>query len=722
MEKLYYMFNYQAKRIIRKKVWCILLSVGIVASIGCFYLAYLLGADPIMTLSQTVFGQALLTLSFMMIGVELRREDRQENIDVLAITYLRKSAIFPLSQIIVICFFAAIATALVISGCSISLAADFAPQEWILSNAMQIILLFFLPCVVLGIWGLLISHLVPGKNVYLLAALSWLLTSSLSIYFTGPLSDYFVGWRLVANIFGMGFINYQMYQNIVTGAKIEFPRWIARVACAVFLMGMYLVCYIKGGASTKHAVRIRKKNICVVLACGIALFAFIGFRYSVFFIRFADDTYTQRLTYEQGSVFKAEQPATSKMWNTEKNITVLSEEIDLSCTTQGLNLEVLMTATADSNVIEQSFTLFADFMVNEICVDGEPATFERSLDGIIVHLPQCKKPGETVQFLFKYHGYSLPCYPANETTVQLNRSFPWLPWPGIRIISESEITEYGLTEVFFIDEWQYDSAVQYTMKYTGPGNVYTNLEEIKPNVYTGSSDNGVALYSGMLHKKYQDIDVYYPSSLYRYADIAAEAVADSYSLVKSYCEYWNTPILPEEPTSVVLVQMRYPMWGTIFFSPNELYSFGETWEIRMRNESSAILANQKLKDLSGNTHETSRETAIQYLLSPCSGYPTDASPIATDCFADLMAFSTLARKLDSNELQFYTEQFKLIYLEEKDNTLSEHFDMIVSHMKTCDEFDRKLKGIYHRLLKAEDLTVEDIINLLVSDLEGYNEH
>ena len=228
MKKFCGMLDYQIKHLIRKKTWLVLLVVSVVVTIGCFLCAYVLNAEPIMLLSQTVFGQALLTLSLMMMGVELRREDLQENIDDLVSTYLKRSALFPESQVMVITILSGIATMIICIGCVIPLCIDQAPNEWIKQTSMQIVLMFLIPSIALGSFGLLISYLLPGKNVYLLAVLTWLLTSSLSIYFTGPLSDYSEGWRLVATIFSMGFNNYQMFRNVVTGENNELPRWIVR--------------------------------------------------------------------------------------------------------------------------------------------------------------------------------------------------------------------------------------------------------------------------------------------------------------------------------------------------------------------------------------------------------------------------------------------------------------------------------------------------------------
>ena len=712
------MLDFQIKHLIRKKAWCILLGISTMITIGCFLCAYVLEAEPIVLLSQTVFGQALLTLSLMMIGIELRREDYQEHIDDLVSTYLRESALFPLSQIAVITIFAGIATAMVCIGCIIPLIIDHAPAEWIRQTTIHVIQVFFLPSMVMGFFGLIVSYLIPGKNVYLLAVLMWLLTSSLSIYFTGPLSEYFEEWRLVANIFSMGFNNYQMFRNVVTGENIEIPRWIVRCGFAVILSGIFVACYLKNCASTKLQSRVCKMRTGGVIFLGVVWIAFIVVRYSTFFIRFADDTYTQTLTYEAGQKLAIAKYEKIEDWPSEKNIFLKQTDIDISCTTQGTEVGVVMTGKMSLGTTVQSFTLLSEFVIDEIRVDGEKVEYERKADGIIIYFPKYKNEGETVQIQFKYHGYSLPSYPANETTVQLNRAMPWIPWPGISTISETELLKYNQSEVFFIDDWQRGDVVKYTLNYNGPKNVYTNLEKIEENVYSGYSDNGVTIYSGMLQEKHRDILIYYPASLYREAEIAAEAIEASYDIIQEYCKSWETPVLPKKPSTVVIIQMRYPMWGNIVFSANELYSWGETWEIRMRNESSSVLANYIRAERSGmefDSRGTVVSIAIPYLLNPCSGYPIDVSFRSTDCFADLMAFSILAESWDNEDQLYYAERFVDTYSDAKNVVDQDLVDEIVLRMVNGEKFDEKLKEIYQKLLQSENIAPDEMIEHLISN-------
>lgn len=228
MQKIYFLLRNQIRRVARKIVWHVLFSGGLATTLGCFYYALVIDATPITIMNQTVFGQAVLSLSFMMLGIELRREDRSEHIEDLLKAYSARLGLFPFIDILVVLLGSVVISLVICLGCVVPLMLDMAPILWIKQNVLFVILYFFFPCVSMGILGLLVSHLFTGKNVYLIAVIVWILTSSLCVYYTSPLTESSELCRLIFNVCNMGFNNYQMYQNVVTGERIELPRWIMR--------------------------------------------------------------------------------------------------------------------------------------------------------------------------------------------------------------------------------------------------------------------------------------------------------------------------------------------------------------------------------------------------------------------------------------------------------------------------------------------------------------
>lgn len=717
MKSIYCMLRDQARRILRKRVWRIVFFCGLAVTLGCYWCAYLLNADPIMVMSQTVFGQALLSLTFMMLGIELRREDRSEHIEDLLATYSTTPSLFPCLDILIIVLLDAFLTACIGIGCTCILVIDQAPALWIQQTILTVILYYFLSCTIMGVLGLLLSHLFPGKNVYLGATILWMFSSSLSIYYTAPLKTASVFWRVLFGACNMGFDNYQMYQNLVTGARIELPRWIVRITILLLLAGCYISCYVRAYADSKTKRNRSTLSLGAVLITGIAALSFVLSSYLDFYSLFADDSSTQLFTIEKAQAYEEGKPVCLTDWPTEKSITLTEIDIDFCASSRGLSAEVTACATANAEIELHGFTLYSGFDVDEIQVDGAPATFERSYDGILVYFPQAKRAGEEIKLTFRYHGSSLPSYPVNETTVQLSRLFPWIPWPGIKTTLKNETSIYDTTEAFFVAQWQQGDMVKYTLTYSGPGNLYTNLNRVDSHTYTGSSDSGVALFAKLVHVKGDGIDVYYPASLYQESTSISKAVSASYPVILQYCEKMEVPIQPQKPTSVAVVQMRYPMRGNVFISADELYSYGSAWKLHMRNESSSVLS-KYVRYGSIEAYQESKEViasiAVPYLLSTCAGYPVDASIESTNCFADLMAMSILAETWDAETIDQIAEQFESSYFTDQDPALHEQVHSVLLQMHDGICFDEQLKGIYHRLLQRETIAPEDMISILVA--------
>lgn len=378
----------QIQSFLRKAIWPILLSVGIIATLGCFYYCYILQAGAIEIMKQTVFGHALITLTFLMMGIELRRELRAIHLEKLANSYLKYPSFLPLAHVLALAVLAAFVTCIIIIGCLIPMLLNDVPAIWISQTILLIVLQFFLPSTAMGYLGILISELYPKKNVYLPAVVIWFLTSSLLIYYTGNVSPSNHRLRLLINFTNMGFNNYQMYQNLVTGAKIEFPRWIVRLAIVLITASLYLAHYSHSGASNKKNKNLSRIRIGCIAVCGSVILGLLCMRYSEFFIRFADDFYTQILTFTESYEYLSEDMAKISDYPTEKNVTLKETNIDLSCTTQGLSAEVTIVALIEKETDRQSFTLFSDLIVDKVLVDGELSEYERKHDVLMVYFPE----------------------------------------------------------------------------------------------------------------------------------------------------------------------------------------------------------------------------------------------------------------------------------------------------------------------------------------------
>ena len=262
-------------------------------------------------------------------------------------------------------------------------------------------------------------------------------------------------------------------------------------------------------------------------------------------------------------------------------------------------------------------------------------------------------------------------------------------------------------------------SVQYRLNYKGPGNIYTNLKETGKGTFEGISSSGVALYSGMLHTNYRGVDSYVPASLYRYRYASIDAVLDSYDMLLYYCQLMEVPIIPEKPESVIVVQMKEPVWGKCVFSPNELVSYNKHWEIRQYGENSSVIQKRihalSIEEYQSDPIAVSR-TVVPYLLNPCAGYPVDVPSDATDCFSDFMTLFISIAELDENVIKNYATMIFEYY--GKDNGISElQINEIVEQMQAGRDFTESLRVVYRQLLQSKAITPAEIICTLYSNLE-----
>lgn len=726
MRNFFLIVRTQIQAFTRRMVWMLLLTFGVLFTLGCFFYVYPI--ESYLALNQTAYGQVVLTLVFMMFGIEMRREQRRERLDDIFAAYAKNARLIPWAQITAVGLLSLLTTLVIMAGCYIQMAADDAPALWIQLSLSYVALLYFFPCFILGVWGLLISHWNAGKSVYLPAILIWLPTSTLWIYFTSYTRLIGIsGSGVMINILNMGINNFRMFENLSTGAPVELPRWIARIGILALLAALYVCFNSLSFAST----RIKKRNAWIrlgsVLACGVLILTFIYSRYSFFFTYLSNPDDVMNYVLDKSEEYIPGEPVSLADFPTQKNITPVKTDIDLSCTTQGINAKVDMKAILSDNASGQSFVLYSDLKVDEILLDGAAAEFDRSHDGIMVYFPEEKKSGETVNFTFKYHGYSLPSFPANETTVQLNRSFPWIPWPGIKTASIYGSFLYSETEDFFIQDWQRGDEVAYTLKYKGPGHLYTNLSKQGDNTYSGISDDGVSLYSGMLHSVYRGVDVYVPASRFQMAEISVDAVLDAYDRILDLCEWIETKEKPEIPRSIIVIQMRSPLIN-VFVGPQELYSRGDEWEIRMRNEVSNTITSrmwaESLEEYQSSTN-LNVDIAIPFIINPCTGFPVETAYWSIDVFSAWL--SVYIRANSGSDIEYDAEMISTLYYSEGEMEIingeripqppltedeERWMDEIVSRMQAGESFDEPFKALYQRLLSGEVVLPMDILSEL----------
>lgn len=728
MRKIVYTTQLLIRFYTRKIVWVGFLVLGLLLTLGCYYFVY--NFEPPLATHMSAYGQVILTLGFMMMGIELQKEQQKDCINDVVSAYEKSSSFLPWCQVLAIGIVDLAVSFIIIIGCFVRLLYDGAPNLWIIQSLKYQILLYFLPCWIMGIWGLLVAHWNRGKGVYPFALLVWILTSTLFAEFTYYTREIGIGnGSFILNVLNMGINNFHFPSNYAQGAPIELPRWIARSAMFFLTTIMFAAEMNMGSFRQRKRNRYCGRACYVVCALGLMIFMFMN--YDVFFTRFADPLDIQNYVYEKNDDYLPGKLVSLNSYPFEKKITQTKTEIELVCTTQGLDAEVVLQAIANEDIDGQSFTLYSDLIIDGVKVDHQDAQYERSHDGVMVYFPEVKRKGEMLTIAFRYHGYSLPIFPANETTVQLNRAFPWIPWPGLNRTSiYSNFYSYSETEDFFLQDWQRGDLIDYTLHYTGPHALYTNLVAVDNHLYNGVSENGVSLYSGMIEIKHRGTTIHMPANQYRYANNLVDGVLDAYDSIRDICMRFGAIKQPKRPESIIVVDMDPPVISDLIVQ-QELYSWGDDWEVRQQSGTSSYtsLVKHWYKD-SVEDYQSSPEVkakmAVAYLLNPCAGYPINVSHMATHNFAAWLSVYMRSESIDSDSLTQYADILKSEYSGNKLDFINEvetpetpltpeqlsWIDDIVNRMKDGENFDDAYRNIYQRLVAGENVPILDMVTLL----------
>lgn len=727
------------KMFLRNKLFVAMIILAELLVIG-FYL-YVYRSNPSEAIIMTAYGQVFLTLIFMIMGIELKSVIKKDNIDTLFDVYNKRPWFYKLCRLI--CLFVFIISSFLIISVVfiIRMKLDDAPIEWILQSFSNLTLLYLIPTVVLAAWGLLIGNLKNDRYVYLIALSVWLLTSSLNteilLYLQNIESE---NIRFLLAIFNMGNINIVEPLNYYIGLQIEQPRYIVRLIILVFLL-IFLFLYRKKETiiNKKH----RKNRVMIyIFAIVLAFFSFVYIinNYYVFFTNFADGHDVYNKTNNISTKYISGQSVSLNDFNTEKNISIYNYDLYLSFSSKGLSATATMYATADENISKQSFTLYSGMEIESVKVDGVVAEFERSHDGIMIYLNNQKRKNEQIIIEFIYNGYSLPIFPVNETYVQLNNSFPYIPWSGIKTTDKyANFYSYAKSDFFFVEDWQMDDNIFFTLEYDGPNNLYTNLDKTD-NHYEGYSSNGVYLYSKMLSLNYRDIDIYYPAIIYDDRYLAVDALIDSYSVIEDFCTRMDIRIKPVFPEEIILIEMETPSINQEV-SNCGLYSKGGIWELRYSSGGGGTPGLVWYRERFGtspqeiakykNSDYIKSNLPVAYIFSECSGFPTDTSHLSVYHLSAWMSIYLKTYNNDDADLIEYENTLVNFYsgdnidfIEGKsidkqplnDNEIDCISD-ILQRMQNGENFDNTFKRLYHKLIEEEIISISEIVNALSNNQE-----
>ena len=413
-------------------------------------------------------------------------------------------------------------------------------------NCLQFLFLrIFLPSFIFALIGIAIGYQVKSQLKYAV----WLLvTFVFSPIFTHASSYVFIAfnsnsrlWEYVLSMFNMGSFNTNISE--VYGHPIELPFWIYMITVAILAVSYCVAVY-----SDRHFSRRRH-----FVVTGLFLAVYIGglclsynpFTYT-FFVNYgygykSNLNYDEEIleTYYDNEGLLREKDIPYSGMDMERHLVPSSWKVKLTPGSVMLGVEAELEAVAKEAFDWQSFTLYHNYDIKNISVNGKKSDFVRNNNYLSVKMPKGIAEGDTVKIKFVYSGLSSPTEPGNKYVVSLTSDFPWLPRIGITELSEDSIVVSMLK--LYASEQKIEDDVQYTLYFDSDYVVYTNLEQTAKGVYQGCSDTGVTVVAYGLQSKKQigDVTVYYPASVESELDMQIETFRASSVSMKDFFAFFG---------------------------------------------------------------------------------------------------------------------------------------------------------------------------------------
>lgn len=442
----------------------------------------------------------------------------------------------------------------------------------VIINCLQFLFLrIFLPAFIFAIIGIAIGYQIKSQFKYAV----WLLVT----FLFSPIFPNVHGYIFIALNSNSSLLEYLLNMlelgsvgdNIseVYGMPIEFPFWIHMLFMTAAAAAYCIVIY-----SGRYFNFKRNLSVTALFIVGAA---------SVFCLSYNDDSYTffvnyghnlgrSSVTHDMESVDKyyylkggniIEESIPYNDMVKGSYITPVAWDVTLKPGAVMLNTEAELEAVAEEATDWQSFTLYHNYRIKEISVNGSKAEFKRNGNYVSVKMPDGMSKGDTVKIKFAYSGLSSPLEQGNRYIVSLTSDFPWLPGLDITELPEDSFDENAYLKLYGAPQ-KFENAVKYTLRFKSNYVVYTNIEEVSDGLYEGSSDTGLTVVAYGLQAKTEidGVTVYYPQSIKQDLDIHTELYKLSRTSLK---EFFTAIGIEEIPESFKFKE------NTIVFIPSSFY-------------------------------------------------------------------------------------------------------------------------------------------------------
>ncbi|MGF9891225.1 hypothetical protein ABEX78_21430 [Priestia megaterium] len=544
--KLINCYTFYLKLLARTKVVPILLIGTFVYGIYVFYLYASLKDAPTTLVANPIVCGFMACYLFM--GIYLgkidEKEEIQETFGVIRNAILHKTVskfLLVLSLVVLMTVF------FFVLFVYFFFTKDFNDFTFFWSALKYIWLYWGMSSLIMFLTGNLLTLLLRGKLVYLLALIIFVVTIPINYAVFGTeimTSSHF----RVDKILNLGEPNLTRVYNSFYGFSLDVIHWDKKIFVNALLLTIYTLIWRKRKTISTTTFKILFIPLLVCLV-GSSLYLTKPFQV----LSDNDNIYKD---YYRNYKDTDTRPISSSVSFKKYDI-----RLENSANLKAM-VKIQAHNTGNTNIKQLNLTLFHELRIKQVKMDAKEIDFKQ--DGDLVTLAfknSLWKPNDKREIEFEYSGLQSNLYFGNKQAVYLPNYFPWLPSENLSP-AFSIVTKYHLLHRV---PHQPNEKKEYHLVVKNGKRIHTNLKEVAFNTWEGSSSDGLSILSGQLTSKEDNgITYVFPN--------AWEAQFKQTDSIRNYLQNLMTAMKD------TLNDKHIAMPHTIYFIPNQNLDDGVSGE------------------------------------------------------------------------------------------------------------------------------------------------
>ena len=458
----------------RNRFLCVFFLIGIMFC--CYpFVKFLPDHDGLTMIHRSQYGQVLAIFLFLVFGNYFSSLEKRNNCDDI-INSMQNVSVCITAKVIILLVVSFMFTAVIFFFNTVAFIYLKLGYQTILYSLLMVLLYYLIPSLISGFIGMIIGEQVQSRLQYVMLILIWLLISPLSqeatSYIFQILNTNSEKLQYVFSLLNVGG-RIEMGATPIYGVVFE-PLMLWLALGKLFFIAVYFITV------TIVMQKKIKRSWCTVI--NIIFIGFIFLFANVIYspkiekfllyqvapgigkYRYENDYYYNNI-YDKGIwIHDSALPAFDK----DKKVEPLAYDINLSTGYIETTVECLVKIIAnENNVLNQSFTLYRDFEIEDIMHNGKSVSFKQTGDYFEVEFSSPLKQEEVVELLIKYRGVSSPLFPANKGTIYLSNTFFWIPEVGMRLPANGSTSQNMLTYILY-DRVKDENAIWYKLTLNTP--------------------------------------------------------------------------------------------------------------------------------------------------------------------------------------------------------------------------------------------------------------